>query len=263
MRLSPEDIQNHPDTQARDGIYGRIDVIGAPGVAARVWEVCLGGCDSSDDRTWGDGRLQWALEVTRDDYRTSHLYSISPMSQVTHVSDDLFYASGLERVVVDSTGRRDAVTDGAALPIADVAGPMVSESFAQWIDLETHQLHAIAGGEWWWEPGADNWYWGSVMLSKNGQLTPRGLTWRNPDGTFDVKLLPIDDPFGYTTQMLYAGTPGILAAVDPGPPALLHVSDDYGASWQVRTIPADVPRNSAGAIADSTLPDDWQTWPIR
>lgn len=68
---------------------------------------------------------------------------------------------------------------------------------------------------------------------------------------------------GHTTQMLRAGRPGTMAVVDPRPPSVLHVSTDYGATWQVRGIPPDLRRHSSGALAEQTSPEDWETWPTR
>lgn len=268
--LSPEEIRNHPDAKLLRGIDDRIEVTAAPGVGARIWSVCLDICAPGDDHTWVDGTLQLALELTRDGFATSTLHEFSKLSSVSHVIDDTFVVTGQVTAggepgyaLLDVSGSRQALTEGATLPVTDIAGPLVftGQPYA-WVDLETLELHAIegAGGTWETDGAADVWPWRNIyFVTNSGKLRQHGLTWRNPDGTFDVRMLPIEYDRS-SVQLLEAGTPGTMAAVDPNPPGLVHVSTDYGATWQVRIIPPDVERNQSGWLEESTLPDDWQSW---
>jgi hypothetical protein len=186
------------------------------------------------------------------------------MSSVSHAADDRFVVIGPGKAIVDSRGSRDQLTEGATLPVTDIAGPIVftGQPYA-WVDLETRQLHPIegAGGTWETDAAADVWPWRNIyFVTDSGKVNQHGLTWRNPDGTFDVRMLPITYDRS-SIQLLEAGIPGTMAAVDPSPPGLVHVSTDYGATWQVRVIPPDAGRNSSGWLEGSTLPDDWQSWP--
>lgn len=262
--LTPEQIKAHPDAEVLKDPDNDVTVVGAPGVAARIWSVCLDVCRPGDDSTWVDGTLQMALEVTGDDYQTSAMYEYSRFANVSHAAGDRFVVTGAGTVLVDSSGRRDVLTQGETLPVTAIAGPLVftGQPYA-WLDFETLQLHGIegSGGTWETEKAPDVWTWGNIyFVSDAGRITRQGLTWHNPDDSFGVRMLPIEFD-GYSTQMLRAGTPGTMAAVDPTPPGLVHVSTDYGATWQVRVIPASVRRNSGGAIAESVLPDDWESWP--
>lgn len=55
--------------------------------------------------------------------------------------------------------------------------------------------------------------------------------------------------------MLRAGIPGTMAVVEHfAQPRRAHISTDYGATWQIREVPAEV--DSGG-----DLPADWPTWP--
>ena len=56
--------------------------------------------------------------------------------------------------------------------------------------------------------------------------------------------------------MLRAGTPGTMAVVEHlAEPRRAHISTDYGATWQIREVPA-------GVDSGGTLPADWTTWPL-
>jgi hypothetical protein len=258
--LTPEEIRNHPDAKVDEN---DIPVTGARGSAARVWSVCLDVCARGDDSTWVDGTVQQALEVTRDGFRTSALHDFTLGAGVSHAVDDWSFVTSGGPALVDSQGRRLLLTEGGSLPVTSVAGPLVyAPQGVAWVDLEARQLHALESdaGVWDWSGAADTWFWGNVYLVDDaGRVTQQGLTWRDPDGTFGVRMLPIEVT-GYSTQMLPDGTPGTMAAVDPGPPALLHVSTDYGATWQVRTIPPDQ-ASPGGPVDYSALPDDWESWP--
>ena len=69
-----------------------------------------------------------------------------------------------------------------------------------------------------------------------GDVVRQGLTWRNDDGSYGVRMLPVGVT-DWSTQMLRSGVPGTMGAIDPGPVRLLHVSTDYGATWEVRVLP--------------------------
>lgn len=214
LRTAP--IRNHPDARVDEN---DIPVTGAPGSAARVWSVCLDVCARGEDSTWVDGILQQALEVTRDGFRTSALHDFTPGASVSHAVEDWFFVTSGGPALVDSQGRRHLLTKGGSLPVTSVAGPLVyAPQGVAWVDLETRQLHALESdaGVWDWSGAADTWFWGNVYLVDDaGRVTQQGLTWRNPDGTLGVRMLPIEIT-GYSTQMLPDGTPGTMAAVDPG-----------------------------------------------
>jgi hypothetical protein len=116
-------------------------------------------------------------------------------------------------------------------------------------------LHVIEGGDWQWQGASDTWFWGTAALyAEDTTVTRQAAVWRRPDGTFAAKLLPIGDSEG-GPGMLTAETPGTLAVVEHfAEPRLAHISTDYGATWQVREVPA-------GVDSGGSLPADWTTWP--
>lgn len=246
--LTPEEVRSHPAAVADRGDY---PVTAAPGVAARLWTVCLADCSRAT--TYQPGEVQRVLEVTQDDFRSSALYAyVPPEPNVSHVVDDWFAVGSM---LVDARGERRRLTLGDALPVSEVAGPLVYESGLSWVDLESLELHPVSGAGYWdWWGAEDTWFWGNVYVTdEQGDVRRQGLTWRNPDGSFGVRMLPIDFE-EYSTQMLRSATPGTMGAIDPsGPRRLLHVSTDYGRTWDVRVMP-----ESWGT--GTSLPEDWRTW---
>lgn len=124
-----------------------------------------------------------------------------------------------------------------------------------YVDLESFELHALLGtGYWDWWGAGDTWFWGSVtQTDEDGSVLRHALTWRNADGSFGSRLLPVDFAT-HGLQLLRSRTPGTMGAIDPGGPRrLLHVSTDHGETWDVRVVPASWGTGTA-------LPDDWRTW---
>jgi hypothetical protein len=247
--LTPAEVRNHPDAVAER--QDDIPVTAAPGVAARLWTVCLADCSRAT--THQVGEMQRALEVTRDDYRSSALYPYAPPEpNVSHVVDDTFLVGDQ---LVDGGGERRSVATGEPLPVTEIDGPLVyASSGVAWLDLDALRLHAIAGGGYWdWGGAGDTWHWGNVYVTDEaGDVVRQGLTWRNDDGSYGVRMLPVGVT-DWSTQMLRSGVPGTMGAIEPGPVRLLHVSTDYGATWEVRVLP-----ERWGT--DTYVPDDWRSW---
>jgi hypothetical protein len=244
--LTPEQIRNHPDAVLVENTF---PVTGAPGVAAREWGVCLADCSRDTQRQAGE--YQSAIEVTEDDYASSALYAFTG-DNLSHAVDGWFL---LGSELVDGNGERRPVDTGEPLPVTEIRGPLVGASDGvAWLDLDALRLHTIAGdGYWDWWGAEDTWHWGNVYVTNEaGDVVRQGLTWRNPDGSHGVRMLPIGVT-EWSTQMLRSGVPGTMGAIEPGPVRLLHVSTDYGATWEVRVLP-----ERWGT--DTYVPDDWRSW---
>lgn len=251
--LTPREVRSHPDAVVERG--NDIPVTAAPGVAARLWTVCLADC--SRDTTYQEGEMQRALEVTSDDFRTSALFAyVPPEPNISHVVDDLFALSSVEdAALVGAQGEARSLIDGSSVPVSEIAGPLVyATSGVAYVDLETAELHPLEGkGYWDWWGAGDTWFWGSVYLVEDdGGVVEQGLTWRNPDGSYGVHVLPFPET-EWSTQTLRSDRPGTMGAIEPGRSRLLHVSTDYGRTWDVRVLPD---RWSSG----TDVPDDWRTW---
>jgi hypothetical protein len=199
---------------------------------------------------------QMALEVTRDDFRTGSLYPVKNFMGVSHAEDDWFVIHDLgDAVMVNSRGDTRVLTRGRSVDVTEIAGPLVHAGSMAFVDMEARRLHPLEGdGHWDWWGSGDSWFWGSVSLSdESGRVTRQGLSWRNPDGSFDVRMLPVGaSRTGF--QMPRTGVPGTMAAIDFGWPRLMHVSTDYGATWEVLETPLD-------GLSGDRLPPDWRTWP--
>jgi hypothetical protein len=253
--LSAEQIRQHPDaTVSSDGDFPAT----ASAVTARIWSVCLDDCTRATEHL--PGEQQTALEVSRDDFATGALYALDRSDWISHAVDDWYLIEQFDGpVLVDSRGHRRPLQFGGSVPITDLAGPLVySRQGLAYLDKQAKMLHPIedeGGGYWDWQGAADTWFWGMAGVSDdNGTVTRQATVWRRPDGTFAAKVLPIGDSRG-GSGMLRAGTPGTMAVVEHfARPRLAHISTDYGATWQVRRVPADV--DSGG-----DLPADWPTWP--
>ncbi len=252
--LTPQEVRSHPDAVMERS--NDIPVTAAPGVAARLWTVCLADC--SRDTTYQEGEMQRALEVTSDDFETSALFPyVPPEPNISHAVDDWFALSSVEEAtLVNAAGEARPLTDGASVPVSEVAGPLVyAATGLAYVDLEAAELHPLQGGGYWdWWGAGDTWFWGAVYLTdEQGDVREQGVTWRNADGSFGVRMLPIEFE-EYSTQVLRSRTPGTMSAIDPsGQRRLLHVSTDYGETWDVRVMP-----ESWGT--GTSLPDDWRTW---
>jgi hypothetical protein len=254
--LTPEELRSHPDAISEAANPSS----GAPGVAARTWSVCLGVC-SYDKRPPREGELQKMLEVTSDDFRTGATHPlVSWDSNISHAVDDWYLVDANQRAprLVNSRGDSLPLTRGSTTDASAIAGPLVySTQGIAWVDIEGRTLHTMngtgPGGGWDWWGAEDSWFWGSVYrVGDSGEVVEQGLTWRNPDGSFGVRMLP----FGVTewsTQTLRSDRPGTMGALEPGQPRLLHVSTDYGSTWQVRRLP-----KSWGAGTE--VPSDWESW---
>lgn len=251
-KLSPEQIRQHPDaTYSSDDDFPAT----ASEVAARLWSVCLDECTRATEHI--SGELQTALEVSHDDFATGSLYALDRTANISYAVDDWYLIDADESAtLVDSRGHRRLLHSGASVPATDIAGPLVysSEGLA-YLDMQAKKLHHIQGeGDWDWQGAADTWFWGTAMLVKDTTVTRQVALWRRPDGTFAVKVLPIGHSEG-GSGMLRAGTPGTLAVVEHfADPRRAHISTDYGATWQIRQVPA-------GVDSGGSLPADWPTWP--
>jgi len=259
-QLSPDEIRNHPDAKRSPAQEGGSQP--PKGIAARIWSVCLiERCDPAQVENT-TSQLVRALEMTGDGYLTSSLFPLPRGASVQYVIDDQFLvefyggdASG--RVLLDASGAARSLSIGAATPVTAISGPPTwtgTGAGVNWIDLASSTLHPVEGnGRWEIEPAQEDWYWGVIYFAGHDELTlsKQGVIWRNADGTFGVRLF--DMVFGgHSTQMLRAGNPGTMAVVDQGPPRLLHISTDYGVTWETRVLPRDL------RGGDGRLPTDWR-----
>ena len=251
--LSAEQIRQHPDaTLSTDDDFPAT----ASAVDARIWSVCLDECTRATESILRE--LQTALEVSHDDFATGALYALDQTENISHSVDDWYLIDAYDGpTLVDSRGHRRPLQSGASVPVADIAGPLVySRQGLAYIDMQAKKLHVIEGeGDWDWQGAADTWFWGTaVLVDEDGTVTRQAALWRRPDGTFAVKVLPIGDSRG-GPGILRAGTPGTLAVVEHfAEPRRAHISTDYGATWQIREVPA-------GVASGGSLPADWPTWP--
>lgn len=251
-RLSASEIRQHPDAESS----GTADYPStASDVVARVWTVCLGDC--SRDTEWLRGEQQSALEVSSDASGTGALYLLDGSEAISHAVDDdfLVHGQGGSPVLVDAEGQRRLLETGPLTTIEEIAGPPV---YTRWglgyVDLQWGTLHTVREPGWDWQGADDTWLWGTLWLVPNSTVLRQAALWRNPDGSFEVKVLPIPPSDG-GSGMLRAGTPGTMAVVEHfTQPRVAHISTDYGQTWQVRRVPDDV--ESGGE-----LPPDWTTWP--
>lgn len=252
--LSAEQIRQHPDaTVSSDDDFPAT----ASAVTARIWSVCLDDCTRATE--WIPGELQTALEVSHDDFATGALYALDRTDWISHAVDDWYLIEPFDGpMLVDSRGHRHRLQFGASVPITDIAGPLVySRQGLAYLDMQDKMLHPIereGEGYWDWGGAADTWFWGTASLVEDTTVTRQAAVWRRPDGTFAAKVLPIGDSRG-GSGMLRAGTPGTMAVVEHFTyPRRAHISTDYGATWQIREVPAEV--DSGGSF-----PADWRTWP--
>jgi hypothetical protein len=243
--LSPEEIRHHPDAVR---VRNTFPVTAAPGVAVRQWGVCLADCSRATQHQLGE--YQEAFEVTDDDFASSTLYPSTGGESVSHVLDGWFLHRG---ELVDGRGRSRHVSSGPSTPVEQVAGPLTYASGGvAWLDLRTMQLHELEGDYWDWGGASDTWYWGSVYRVPDTKVLEQGVAWQNPDGSYGVRMLPFDET-DWSTQTLRSGIPGTMGAIEPGSTRLLHVSTDFGETWDVRVLPD---RWGTG----TSVPDDWRTW---
>lgn len=254
--LSPDELRNHPDAIAEPANPST----GTPGVDARTWSVCLGDC-SYDTRPPRQGERQRMLEVTSDGFETGAVHRLVPYdSNISHAVDDWYLVDASQRAprLVNARGDDVTLTRGSPTEPGEIAGPLVySTQGVAWVDIEGRTLHTMngtgPGGGWDWGGAEDSWFWGSVyQVGDSGDVVQQGLTWRNPDGSFGVHMLPMGVT-GWSTQTLRSDRPGTMGAIEPGQPRLLHVSTDYGRTWDVRVMP-----ESWGT--GTSLPDDWRSW---
>jgi hypothetical protein len=250
--LSAEQIVRHPDaTVSSDANFPAT----ASAAAARIWSVCLGDCTRATEHI--PGEQQTALEVSRDNFATGALYVLDMSENIAHAVDDWYLVDGIDGpTLVDSRGHRRPLQVDASVPINNIAGPLVySRHGLAFVDMAARRLHAIEGGDWDWQGAADTWFWGTATLwEEDGTVTRQAAVWRGPDGTFTARVLPIGDSSG-GPGMLRTGTPGTMAVVEHfAYPRLVHISTDYGATWQIREVPDEV--DSGGS-----LPANWPSWP--
>ncbi len=251
--LSPQQIRDHPDAKSSgEGDFRAT----ASGATARIWSVCLDECTRASAHL--PGELQTVLEVSSDDFATGSLYALDQSENISHAVDDWYLLDASDGpTLVDTQGRRRVLRYGAAVSIAEVAGPLVySRQGLASLDRRAGVLHSLErrSGDWDWQGASDTWFWGTAWLVEDTTVTRQAALWQESDGTFAVKVLPIGDSDG-SSGMLRARTPGTIAVVEHfASPRLAHISTDYGVTWQVRQVPADV--ESGG-----NLPEDWSTWP--
>lgn len=254
--LSAEAIRRHPSASLDvDSMVATTAT--RDGVAARVWTACLSDC--SRDTEFVPGEVQQVLEVTHDDFVTSSLYVLGG-GGASHVVDDWFFMEDFHGPeAVNSRGQRRALTYGAPVPVTDVRGPLVlGQEGAAFVDLAARTVYQLEregpDATWEWGGAGDSWFWGTVVLSDNGPITRHAALWQRPDGTFGVKVLPIPKSEG-GPGMMATNRRGTMAVVEHfAQPRLVHISTDYGATWQVRRVPN-------GVESGGSLPDDWRTWP--
>ena len=251
--LTAEEIRNHPDARPDSG--GDYPATASDAVA-RVWTVCLDDCSRRTE--YLPGESQSAFEISRDGFRTGAVYLLPTGEGGQHVVDDWFLISTWDgAVMVDSRGRQRPMELGGPVDIEEVDGPIAhSRLGVGYLDLEADLVHPIRGaGYWEWGGADDTWFWGVASMTDDlGKVVRQAAVWRNPDGTWQVRVLPIPVSDG-GPGLLRAGIPGTMAVVEHfRQPRLVHVSDDYGATWQVRQVPDD--EESGGR-----LPEDWRTWP--
>jgi hypothetical protein len=251
--LTPEEVRNHPDAVL---VHTTFPVTAAPDVAVRLWAVCLAECSRATQHQVGEH--QEAFELTSDGFASSTLYPSTGGEGISHVVDDWFLH---RNQLVDGRGRARDVTTGAPTPFEQIAGPLAYASGAvSWLDLRTMRLHAVEGTSWDWWGAADTWYWGNVYRVPDTEVLEQGVVWQNPDGSFGVRMLPFEET-DWSTQMLRSGTPGTMGVIEPGPTRRLHVSTDYGATWDVRVLPDRWGTGTAVAENWRTWVDDWRSWP--
>jgi hypothetical protein len=251
--LTAEEIRDHPDATT-DGV-GDYPAT-ASDAAARMWTVCLDDCSRRTEHLPGES--QSAFEISRDGFRTGAVHLAPTGEGGQHVVDDWFLVNTGDGVVmVDSRGRRRPMELGGPVGIEEIDGPVAHSSLGVgYIDMKVDLVHPIRGaGYWEWGGADDTWYWGvASMTDDQGKFVRQAAVWRNPDGTWESRVLPIPVSDG-GSGLLRAGVPGTMAVVEHfRQPRLAHVSDDYGATWQVRRVPDDV--ESGGR-----LPVEWETWP--
>lgn len=251
--LTAEEIRDHPDATADSGADFPTT---ASDAVARVWTVCLDDC--SRETEYAPGESQSAFEVSLDDFRTGAVYLLPTGEGGQHVVDDWFVLNTFDEVLmVDSRGRQRPLERGAPVGIEDVAGPLAHSSYGLgYLDLDADVIHPIKGaGYWEWGGADDTWHWGVASRTNDlGKFVRQAAVWRNPEGTFRARVLPIPVSDG-SSGLLRSGTPGTMAIVEHfRQPRLAHISTDYGATWQIREVPV-------GPDSGGTLSVDWETWP--
>jgi hypothetical protein len=256
--LTAQEIRHHPTAQLDDGYV--IAATAAPkGVAARIWVACLDECTRATEPFYGE--QQQALEVSRDSFATGALYALGPGGNVSHAVDDWFYLENSGHpAMVNSRGQQRTLEFGPEVDVTEVPGPPVASSQGlAFVDLGTRTVHAVrtegTDQSWEWEGAADTWFWGIVYLVDNGSVIRHAALWRGPQGGFSVHYLPVPETAG-SLMMLTTKRPGTLAVVEyDAEPRLLHVTKNYGETWQVRRVPA------GEAATPGSLPPDWANWP--
>jgi hypothetical protein len=256
--LSAQAIRRHPTAKLDADSLIATTAAGA-GVAARVWTACMSDCSRATE--YVPGEVQQAIEVTHDRFATSSLHAIAWSANVSHVLDDWFFVEGSAGgpMIVNSRGQRRPLEYGASVPVTGISGPVVyGLQGVSSVDLASRTLHAIEttgpDATWDWQGAGDTWFWGTVVLVDNGPVATQAALWRQPDGTFAVKVLPIPESEG-GPGMLVTRRPGTMAVVEHfASPRLAHISTDYGATWEVRRVPD-------GVESGGNLPADWATWP--
>lgn len=251
--LSAAQIRRHP---AATFTAGDDFPATASAVAVRVWSVCLGECTRATEPV--PGELQTALEVSKDDFATGAIYALGQSENISHAVDDWYVIDADDgAALVDPRGHRRILHVGRSVPVTAIAGPLVySRQGLSYVDMQAEKLHPIEReGEafWDWQGAADTWFWGTAVLADTS-VSRQAALWRRPDGTFAVHVLPVDKSTG-GPGMLRAGRPGTMAVVEHyAQPRRAHISTDYGASWQIREVPA-------GVDSGGSLPADWPSWP--
>lgn len=244
-------IRQHPDAEASGtGDYPST----ASEAVARVWTVCLGECSRESERVRGE--RQSALEVSSDTSETGALYLLDMSESISHAVDDwyLVHGKGGGPALVDSSGQRRPLEVGRLTTVEEIAGPPVHTRWGLgYVDLQWGTLHIIRERGWDWQGADDTWFWGTLWRAPETTVQRHAVVWRNPDGSFGSKVLPIGPGSG-STGMLGAGSPGTMAVVEHfAQPRVAHISTDFGATWQVRILPDDV-------ASYGDLPSDWTSW---
>ena len=255
--LGAQAIRQHPSAKLdADSLIPT--TAAAAGVVARVWTACLSDCSRATE--YVPGEVQKALEVSHDGFATSSLYDLDAASNVSHAVDDWFFTEDFHGPkLVNSRGQRRALENGPPVPVTEVSGPVVHSLLGvATVNLAARTVHPLEhegnDATWDWGGAGDTWFWGTLVLVDNGPISRHAAVWRNPDGSFAVKVLPIPMSEG-GPGMLPSGRRGTVAVVEHyAQPRLAHISTDYGVTWQVRRVPD-------GVDSGGRLPADWATWP--
>ena len=253
--LTPQEVRSHPDAVMERS--NDIPVTAAPGVAARMWTVCLADC--SRDTTYQVGEMQRALEVTSDDFETSALFPYAPARAQHQPRGRRLVRPVLRRgghprqrsgrgTAADGRGQRARLRGrrssglrllrpGVRRPRGGRAAPAAGRRL---LGLVGSGRHLVLGQRLPDRRAGRRPRAGSHLAQPGRVLRGAGCSRSSSRST--------------PPRCSGRGRPARWRAIDPsGQRRLLHVSTDYGETWDVRVMP-----ESWGT--GTSLPDDWRTW---